>query len=526
MFSRGGSLNPVPLAVLGTVVQAIAEIGKEAAKDPTSGAAATTGAAVTFAAGAAWGPLGALAGALAGHEINRLAARIDRTFEQQAATNALLSNQHLSRALAGAIKQRLKLVASGTYSPGVDFAFLGSGPLPNGRDLVAIADRALDWWPALVESGVDATRNVDERVITERIAEELSGRDANAPSATDWRQVLEFAHGYIGGRGQLDELLTDTAANALAEHFMHDAVMALASDSATSGEAFASAVLRFLSSELFAIRELSGKVDQSLAVTRELKEAMSAGAHASRLLHCDDLQPVFEEQLVHLDARLDAISKEIGDVGVGVKSIAARLDSRSTDIKDGFERLEQTVRGAIEPRTQTMRRSATAAVVVLLVAGGAVAYWTFSKARSLDRDYRRLGWVTFVASSPASDDPVISVRAQLWLAAEGVRFDEVRLTAIAHERDGRMSPVKLAATMPAGERVAFIDFPVRRGIDRLTACLAVPNAGLHERSRVTQTFSMETIGLVVPVSLTPVAAPSVSSESDEPCRPATVSGRP
>lgn len=126
--------------------------------------------------------------------------------------------------------------------------------------------------------------------------------------ATSWNPPTSIC----GGRGVLDSVAAEAAAEELARYFLHDLVEALKSDRATSGEAFASVVLRFLSTILFSIRDLSAKVDESLALTpdavADLKRALQAGADASRLLKCEDLQPLFD-QLERIEARFDDLDR-------------------------------------------------------------------------------------------------------------------------------------------------------------------------------------------------------------------------
>src|SRR5262245_7503408 len=82
--------------------------------------------------------------------------------------------------------------------------------------------------------------------------------------------------------------------------------------------------------------------------------------------------------------------------------------------------------------------SAAATAVVLLLAATGVGFWAKSQLGSLDSDFRRVGYISLTGQHARADErrDTIHVQAQVWLAAEGVRFGDVTFTAAAVTRDG------------------------------------------------------------------------------------------
>jgi tetratricopeptide (TPR) repeat protein len=257
--SRDSIVN-VALATIGTATQAVIQM----ASDPA-----------TAAANPWLAPLGVIVGATAGHEINRLAARVDRARTRRTATDNLLVNEHLAHAMATAIDQRLTA-----------FAAKRTG----ATTLAKIARRADEWWPQLIYTGVESTKGLDDREFARRVAEHLAGRASKAPAARDWRVVLDVAASFTGH--DLDPNVAEAASEALAEHFMSDAVEALKLDFAQDGQAFARVSLTFFAEIFFEIQDLGVTLEahtrtgqQTLDVAQRTLDAIQSlasavGAHA------------------------------------------------------------------------------------------------------------------------------------------------------------------------------------------------------------------------------------------------------
>ena len=255
----------VALAGVGTAAQAIIQT----ANDPSVLAACP------------WlAPLGVVVGAVAGHEINRLAARVDRIQLQNAASDALLTNEHLSRVQSAAIKARLRRVAERRRDAG---------------DLVTIADRSNEWWPRVVEAGVDEAKSVDDEVFAQRIAEYLAARSAAAPGKDEWRAVIDVAASFVALPNGLAPDMADEASEALAAHFMADAIEALKLDFAQGGEAFARVELTFFSQIHFGVQDVIGRLAAQGDVARNTLDAASAALEEiqklARMLGSASLEP-------------------------------------------------------------------------------------------------------------------------------------------------------------------------------------------------------------------------------------------
>ena len=132
--------------------------------------------------------------------------------------------------------------------------------------------------------------------------------------------------------------------------------------------------------------------------------------------------------------------------------------------------------------------SLVAAAIVLFLAGLGLYCWTN---RSLNLDYRRLGYVT-VAAEPTSNDSSIHVQARVWLLADGVPFRDVSFITVADRADAsadRQDHSNAFTPEQVGSQ-ELIRFSMPGGTQRLNTCLVVPSPGLHDRYRVTQTFSV------------------------------------
>jgi len=166
--------------------------------------------------------------------------------------------------------------------------------------------------------------------------------------------------------------------------------------------------------------------------------------------------------------------------------------------------------------------SAAATALVLLVAATGVGFWAKSRLGSLDSDYRRLGYISLTGQHAAAGDApdTIHVQAQVWLTAAGVRFGDVTFTTAAIKRDGSVDRVEHSSLLNPDQAggVQIVDFPIPATANRVTACLAVTNAGLGERSRVTQTFSIPSVNQVAyAVDLPAVSQPQVTPDDSSVC---------
>jgi TIR domain-containing protein len=165
--------------------------------------------------------------------------------------------------------------------------------------------------------------------------------------------------------------------------------------------------------------------------------------------------------------------------------------------------------------------SAAATALVLLLAATGVGFWAKSRLGALDRDFRRLGYISLTGQQAAGDaHDIIHVQAQVWLAADGVRFGDVTFTAAAVTRDGSVDRVNHSSLLNPEQigGVQIVDFAIPSTADRVTACLSVPNAGLKERSRVTQTFSVPAVSQVAyAVDLPAVTQPQVTRDDNGLC---------
>jgi len=166
--------------------------------------------------------------------------------------------------------------------------------------------------------------------------------------------------------------------------------------------------------------------------------------------------------------------------------------------------------------------SAAATALVLLLAATGVGFWAKSRLATLDSDFRRVGYISLTGQQARADErrDTIHVQAQVWLAAEGVRFGDVTFTAAAVTRDGSIDRVNHSSLLNPEQvgGVQIVDFPIPVTASRVTACLSVPNARLKERSRVTQTFSVPAVSQVTyAVDLPAVTQPLVTRDDNSLC---------
>ena len=149
---------------------------------------------------------------------------------------------------------------------------------------------------------------------------------------------------------------------------------------------------------------------------------------------------------------------------------------------------------------------------VLLVLGGIL----FALYRTLDEDFRRLGYVDF-AAEPSGGGRVAG-QARVWLLAEGVPFAKVRLLSVTSTVDGQVARQEYV-NWPVPQQVGsqqVVAIPLDPRTRQVTTCLIVPNSELDKFHRVTQRFLLTTASDGIRVSET--AAKRVSKEDGSACQ--------
>jgi hypothetical protein len=226
----------------------------------------------------------------------------------------------------------------------------------------------------------------------------------------------------------------------------------------------------------------------------------------------------FTAQLDAVIVPLQRVEDALGVLGRDVSDIKAGVE----DIKGNLAGLDRSLRDAVQPRRRRATRLLLGGALAVAAGIGIVGYVAFAWLGGLDHDYRRLGWVTAVATRERNPPHAIHVRAQVWLPSPHNPLRDVAMTTLTESRGGRLTHADHPAIRDAvaGAGVAVIEFPVAPDAVRLTACLAMPNRGPDERSRVTLTFAVPptTIG-GADVALVPLAEPVVRTDHGGDCRP-------
>jgi tetratricopeptide (TPR) repeat protein len=287
----------VTLAALGTATQAVVQ------------AAATP----AMVASCPWlVPLGVVVGAIAGHEVNRLAARVDRGLALRNAAKELLANQHLPRVCASVIARRLQEVAAGR---------------PDGKALAAVARRADEWWPALVAVGSGYAASVSDDQITSRIVEYVHEGASKAPTAKVWCDVLAYACSHCA-QPELTPETAEVAGEVLEAYFIGDTIEGLKADFVQDGEAFARVALTFFSQILFVVQHIESSVESlvrdSGARHRELRAALETIRQESATWRLNALET---EAVAHLAllpgiaADISVVRQDVGEIKAGVATL-------------------------------------------------------------------------------------------------------------------------------------------------------------------------------------------------------------
>jgi TIR domain len=171
-----------------------------------------------------------------------------------------------------------------------------------------------------------------------------------------------------------------------------------------------------------------------------------------------------------------------------------------------------TIRRTMQYRPVAFAKLVMAAVVGLAIVLGVVA-WALNHA--LNVDFRRLGYVN-LAVEPEDSGRAMG-HAQIWVMAQGVHFQDVRLAVAMESADGGLQE-RQYSTWAAPEQVGSMEeivIPLDAGVQRLTTCLVVPSPGLHAPYRVTQRFVLMPEKSGVRVAET--SEKLVSKEDGSPC---------
>ncbi len=265
---NSSTLLSAVLAIGGTAVDMFVECAKD-----------KNGAAFLGVAGGAWlGPLGAVAGAVAGLGANRLASALDRREEARRAARELLINDDIARAQAAAVRERIRGVRRD----------MPAWRIVERSRLEKLAETSGEWWLAVVRD--EARRWLDvvsEREFVDTLTDHLAAERRTPPGPVAWRLVLAKAQAHSGV--SLDDASLEALADELSTHFVNDSFNAIKSDP----RAFASIVMRFLAQTLVELRQQN----EANAGLREAADKLVAAAKALDLLEQlpKELQRLTEE---------------------------------------------------------------------------------------------------------------------------------------------------------------------------------------------------------------------------------------
>jgi hypothetical protein len=168
-------------------------------------------------------------------------------------------------------------------------------------------------------------------------------------------------------------------------------------------------------------------------------------------------------------------------------------------------------------RTVRYRPAAFAKLVAGVMVGLALVLGSilFALNRTLNRDFRRLGYVTFAAEQSNGGRLVGQVR--VWLLAEGVPFAKVRLLTVTSTVDAQVSR-RQYSDWPVPEQVGsqqVLALPLEASTRQVTTCLVIPASGDGPVYRVTQRFLLTVASDGIRVS--EIAPKRVTKENGSPC---------
>lgn len=247
-------------------------------------------------------------------------------------------------------------------------------------------------------------------------------------------------------------------------------------------------------------------------VLREVEQAVKKGKPVFPVL-IEDVQ--LTRALDFYIRPIHWINATAGSLDRSAETIAAAVEGRP-DWRQSA--MAPSWRRRLRYRRDIFVTTVLATLLVSCITGVALFYWLN---RSLDMDFRRLGFVALSATRDA-DQTAMKVQAQVRLLASGVRFGDARLLTSAQRSDGGIERAE-RSPWPIPEQVGsmeILEFPLPVDTKRLVTCLVVPSPGLHARYRVTQQFTLRPIAAVegYQMLISPVADEKVSREDGGPCQ--------
>jgi hypothetical protein len=275
---------------------------------------------------------------------------------------------------------------------------------------------------------------------------------------------------------------------------------------------FADEIVRGIESSASMVVLVSSRSNISPYVLREVEQAVKKGKAVFPVL-IEEVQ--LTKALDFYIAPIHWINATAGTLDQSAETISAAVQGRP-----GWQQsaLAPSWKRKLRYRRDAFVSTALATLLVLCITGAAFFFWLN---RSLDMDFRRLGFVALSATRDA-DQTAMKVQAQVRLLASGVRFGDARLLTAAQRSDGGMERAE-RSPWPIPEQVGsmeMLEFPLPMDTKRLVTCLVVPSPGLHARYRVTQQFTVRpsAAGEGYQMLISPVADEKVSREDGGPCQ--------
>jgi hypothetical protein len=173
-------------------------------------------------------------------------------------------------------------------------------------------------------------------------------------------------------------------------------------------------------------------------------------------------------------------------------------------------------------RTGLAPAAITAAAVsaAVILSAGALAFRSVEG--TLDRDYRRLGFVTAAQSAAAVSNGENEVRLQVWLLSPGIAFGDAVLSGSARDATGRVNTVRFTGAGARDQVGGMQDvlMAVPAAADRVSICLVVPSRSLGKKYRVMQDYALAPdAARGSDRSVSALGDPVVAIEDGRPCGP-------
>lgn len=173
-----------------------------------------------------------------------------------------------------------------------------------------------------------------------------------------------------------------------------------------------------------------------------------------------------------------------------------------------------SLRRTMQFRPAAFARSLLASISGIVLVLGLAA---LTLNRLLDLDYRRLGYVELATGDNGGYEGV--GRARVWLLAQKVSFEDVRLTVSTQSLSGAVSSQTISQ-WPVPERTLSeeeVSVRVASDVAQLWTCLTMQNPGSNAPYRVTQKFAVSrNAGRAQAVE---IGAKRVSREAGQRCGP-------